>query len=87
MISSGANFREGEEIEKAREVVLEKYFLKQVVARTLTDTPRRVELTRGPLGLIYKCTCSAQLAKPCKHVVAATLAAWRRHNDKRFKKA
>jgi uncharacterized Zn finger protein len=78
MLASAANLRDGQAIVKSREYKIIKNTRQLFSVRTLLDTPRTVELTPGPLGLIYKCTCSAQLAKPCKHVVAATILAWRR---------
>ena len=75
-LATPANYRMGQRIAASGAVELDEFGPLKVTARTTSGTPRRIELTSTPEGLEFRCTCSAHIARPCKHVVAVGLTTW-----------
>jgi uncharacterized Zn finger protein len=75
-LATPANYRMGQGIAASGAVELDEFGPLKVTARATSGTPRRIELTSTPEGLEFRCTCSAHIARPCKHVVAVGLTTW-----------
>jgi uncharacterized Zn finger protein len=74
-LSTPSEFKLGKEIVRNEGVELEEFGPQRVVAHATGGQRRLVELRATAAGLDYTCTCSAQLERPCKHVVAVGLVA------------
>ena len=82
-LATPANYRMGQEIAASGAVELDEFGPLEVTARTTSGTPRRIELTSTSEGLEFRCTCSAHIARPCKHVDAVGLATWEKSPKRR----